>query len=379
MRTNLVEVDRLVDEPRLKDIFAALVDVVSKLDMDETLVLLAEHARTLTRTRYAAIGVVDPGQPDRLLDFVTSGISSEERKHIGDLPSGGGLLGAVIDSHAPVISDSIADDPRAAGFPPNHPFMQHFLGVPIITGEKVFGNIYVTDRLDNEPFDQIDLAILETLATGAAAVIGNLLLRQALALAQIEDDRARIARDLHDDIVQRLFAVGLQLQAALPSLQGTDGFLFVRQAIDDLDTAIGEIRTTIFQLEPAQEGSSRSEVLDLVSRLCTIADLKYHVVFTGPIDTVLTNTKQTVLLTVLRELITNAIKHAHAHELRIEIAVATMLSIVVIDDGVGISNHPRVGHGIANLETKAATRGGTFAIEASPLGGSRATFTIPLQ
>ncbi|WP_298345698.1 GAF domain-containing protein [Ferrimicrobium sp.] len=347
--------------------------------MDETLVLLAGHARTLTRARYAAIGVVDPAQPDRLLDFVTSGISSEERKRIGNLPSGGGLLGAVIDSHAPVISDSIANDPRAAGFPPNHPFMQHFLGVPIITGEKVFGNIYVTDRLDDQPFDQVDLAILETLATGAAAVIGNLLLRQALALAQIEDDRARIARDLHDDIVQRLFAVGLQLQAALPSLQGTDGFLFVRQAIDDLDAAIGEIRTTIFQLEPAQEGSSRSEVLDLVSRLCTIADLKYHVVFTGPIDTVLTNSKQTLLLTVLRELITNAIKHAHAHELRIEIGVATVLSIVVIDDGVGISDHPHLGHGIANLQAKAATRGGTFAIEASPLGGSRATFTIPLH
>ncbi|WP_298212003.1 GAF domain-containing protein [Ferrimicrobium sp.] len=379
MGTNLVGVDRLVSEPRLKDIFAALIDVVSKLDMDETLSLLAEHARSLTRARYAAIGVLDPEQPDRLLDFVTSGISSHDRVRIGDLPSGGGLLGAVIDTSSPVISDSIALDPRAAGFPPNHPVMNHFLGVPISTGDRVFGNIYVTDRLDDEPFDQIDIAILETLATGASAVIGNLLLRQELARAQVEDDRARIARDLHDDIVQRLFAVGLQLQAALPSLEGSAGFPFVRQAIEDLDAAIAEIRTTIFELESPQEGSSRSEILDLVSRLCTIADLKYHVVFSGPIDTLVNNSQQALLLTVLRELITNVIKHAHAHELRTEIQVSEVLTLIVTDDGVGISDHPRLGHGIKNLRAKAATHGGTFSIDASPLGGSRATFSIPLD
>jgi signal transduction histidine kinase len=367
-----------VNEPRLKDIFEALIEVVSKLDMDETLALLADHTRTLTRSRYAAIGVLEPEHEDRLFDFVTSGIDSKERELIGKLPSGNGLLGAVIDSRVSVISDSIADDPRAVGFPANHPTMKHFLGVPIITGKRVFGSIYVTDRLDEQPFDQIDIAILETLATGASAVIGNLLLRQALMRAQVEDDRTRIARDLHDDIIQRLFAVGLQLQAALPSLQGADGARFVRQAIEDLDAAIGEIRTTIFELEASRGDSPRAEILDLTSRLCMIAGLQEHVIFSGPIDTMLTNSTKSLALTVLRELVTNVIRHAHAHELRVEIQVSDSLNILVSDDGIGISDDPHIGHGLINLHAKAIDHGGSFSIASRPLGGSRATFIVPL-
>lgn len=370
--------ERLVNEPRLKDIFEALIEVVSKLDIDETLTLLADHTRSLTRSRYAAIGVLDPEHEHQLLDFVTSGIDSRERELIGKPPSGDGLLGTAITSRSAVISNSIADDKRAIGFPPNHPTMKHFLGVPIITGERVFGNIYVTDRLDDQPFDQIDVAILETLATGASAVIGNLLLRQALMRAQVEDDRTRIARDLHDDIIQRLFAVGLQLQAALPSLQRTDGARFVRQAIEDLDAAIGEIRTTIFELEVSRGDSPRAEILDLTSRLCMIAGLREHVVFSGPIDTLLTNSTKSLALTVLRELITNVIKHADANELRVEIQVSDNLKILVVDDGIGISDDPHIGHGIVNLHAKATDHGGSFSIAAGPLGGSRATFIVPL-
>ncbi len=368
-----------MNEPRLKDIFEALIEVVSKLNMDETLTLLADHTRALTRSRYAAIGVLDPEHEHRLLDFVTSGVNSRERELIGNLPAGSGLLGAVIESGSAVISDSIADDARAVGFPSNHPAMKHFLGVPIITGERVFGSIYVTDRLDEQPFDQIDVAILETLATGASAVIGNLLLRQALTRAQVEDDRTRIARDLHDDIIQRLFAVGLQLQAALPSLQGADGARFIRQAIEDLDAAIGEIRTTIFELEATHGDSPRAEILDLTSRLCMIAGLEEHVIFSGPIDTLLTNSIKSLALTVLRELLTNVIRHAHAHELRVEIQVSGGLKIVVADDGIGISDDPPIGHGLANLRAKATDHAGSFSIVARPLGGSRATFVVPLE
>ena len=376
--TNLVVVDRLVNEPRLKDLFAALIDVVSKVDMDQTLSLLAEHARNLTRSHYAAIGVLDPEHNDRLLDFVTSGISDEERQRIGTLPSGRGLLGTVISSKAPIISNSIARDPRAVGFPLHHPQMHHFLGVPIFTTERVFGNIYVTDRRDGAPYDEIDQAILESLATGAAAVINNLLLRQALARAEVEDDRARIARDLHDDIVQRLFAVGLQLQAALPTIAIPTASSLVRQAIDDLDNAIAEIRTTIFELEATRSDSARAEILDLASRLCIVAGLQHHVVFTGPIDTVLSGATKALALNVVRELITNVIKHAQANETRIEIGVSDVLTIVVADDGIGISDQPQPGHGIANLHAKAAGHGGTFSISPSPLGGSRAAFIVPL-
>jgi signal transduction histidine kinase len=362
----------------MKDIFAALIDVVSKLDMDETLSLLADHARNLTRSRYAAIGVLDPEGREKLLDFVTSGIEDADRHRIGALPSGHGLLGAVISSRSPISSDAIADDPRSVGFPNHHPPMHRFLGVPIITNEQVFGNIYVTDRLDNKPYDEIDLAILETLATGAAAVINNLLLRQALSRAQVEDDRARIARELHDDIVQRLFAVGLQLQAALPGLEDSRAQTFVQQAIGDLDAAIAEIRTTIFELEEARGDSPRAAILDLVSRLCVIANLAHHVIFSGPVDTILTDTTKTLALNVIRELVTNIIKHARANEVRLDVTVSDSLTIIATDDGIGIHNGPHAGHGLKNLATKAASNGGTFSTVASPLGGSRATFWIPL-
>lgn len=368
-----------MNEPRLKQVFEAIIDVVSKLDMDETLALLADHTRGLTRSHYAAIGVLDPEHDHRLLEFVTSGIDPNTSKLIGNLPSCNGLLGEVIDQRQAIISDSISDDPRSAGFPTNHPFMEHFLGVPIITGERVFGNIYVTDRVDGQPFDQIDVAILETLATGASAVIGNLLLRQALTRARLEDDRARIARDLHDDIVQRLFAVGLQLQASLPSIQQCEGTQFVRQAIEDLDAAIGEIRTTIFELEATGDNSPRAAIIELASNLCKIVGLNEHVIFSGPIDTMLETSTKTLALNVLRELITNVIKHAQAHEIWVEVRVSTNLNIVVIDDGVGIDEEPHPGHGLANLRAKAVDHGGSFSIVSSPLGGSRASFVIPLQ
>jgi hypothetical protein len=127
-----------------------------------------------------------------MTQFITSGVTPEERARIGPLPEGHGLLGELIRERAPLLIAEIAADPRSVGFPPHHPPMRSLLGAPILLGDRVLGNLYLTERTDGEPFDGHDLTALQVLATHAAAAIDR---AHAYRRAEEQRDQLRVILD----------------------------------------------------------------------------------------------------------------------------------------------------------------------------------------
>src|SRR5512143_372459 len=138
---------------------------------------LTDVARDLVSVRYAALGVINPTGTG-LSDFITSGLTPEQRERMGRLPSGHGILGLLIREPKPIRLKDLREHPASAGIPGHHPHMRSFLGVPVTTKGRVFGNLYVTDKLGAEEFTDRDLAILELLGAQAAVAIENAQLRQ---------------------------------------------------------------------------------------------------------------------------------------------------------------------------------------------------------
>jgi|SRR5688572_10358222 len=148
----------------------------SALSLAHVLQILADVARELVGARYAAIGVIN-AESTGLSDFITSGMSAEVRSRIGPNPAGKGILGLLIEDTQALRLRDLRDHPASAGVPPNHPSMRSFMGVPLIAQGRVFGNLYVTEKIDAEEFSEGDLAVLEVLATQAAVAIENAHLR----------------------------------------------------------------------------------------------------------------------------------------------------------------------------------------------------------
>ena len=148
------------------------MSISSDLDLPSTLTRIVQAACRLANARYGALGVLSP-DGTRLSQFVTEGVSDELRARIGDPPEGHGMLGLLISDPRPVRLHDIATDPRAYGFPPEHPTMHSFLGVPVRTRGTVFGNLYLTEKLDGSDFTDDDEDVVVALAAAAGTAIEN--------------------------------------------------------------------------------------------------------------------------------------------------------------------------------------------------------------
>jgi len=368
---------------QLRPLFERVLVLVRAQDLDELLEGAASAAKELTKARYAAVGVWQREDPSRLARFVTAGIDEPTARRIGAPPRGRGLLGTVTRAttdEGVLAVPSIADHPDHVGFPPNHPPMERFLGATISVRGTAYGTIYVTDRLDGAPFDAIDASVLHALASAVAAVVDSLEARAALADALLTSDRLRIARDLHDDVIQRLFGVGLTIQAALHDPNTDTARQHLEQALDDLDETIQRLRTTIFDLEQARRNSVRGEILDLVEHLTGASGIEHTVVFEGPVDLGIPRALQPHVVAATRELVANAVRHAKPRHLEVRLeASATAVRLVVTDDGVGFDPTTAVaGHGLRNLAARASELGGGFRVDHRSPSGSIAVFWLPV-
>ena len=156
---------------RLRGLIDAGIALGSELSLDDLLQKLVETAAALTGARYAALGVID-GTGTELERFLTTGIDPETHAAIGELPRGRGILGVLITDAETLRLESITDDPRSVGFPPHHPPMRGFLGVPILLRGRAYGNLYLTEKADGR-FTAEDQELVETLASQAAVAIEN--------------------------------------------------------------------------------------------------------------------------------------------------------------------------------------------------------------
>ena len=543
----------LATQGRLRGLLAANRTITADLTLPTVLRRIVEAGCQLVRARYGALGVLAPD--GGLAEFVHVGLDERTVARIGHLPEGKGLLGALIDEPRTIRLRSIDDDPRSVGFPPHHPPMTSFLGVPVLVRGKVFGNLYLTERIDGGEFTADDEELVAALAATAGVAIENARLyaqsqrrqdwlqasakitrqllsaegeeplqliarearqiadadvvtvvlptesrermmvevaagraadeltgmsypiehtltglalssghpvlvgdaddsdydshlsevlpvgpvmvlplvgtvdtRGALVIARLRgrnrfddadldmattfanhaavaleladgrenqqrmillEDRDRIARDLHDHVIQRLFAAGLAVESVAARPGSDETSLRLRRVVTELDETIRQIRTSIFQLRgpmTAEVGTTRSAVLSVVSELEPVLGFEPRVTFAGPVDLAAPDASVDDLIAALREALTNVARHAKARCVDVAVAATTdSLVLEVTDDGVGIGDGSRWS-GLANLRARAEHHGGTLTI--GPIAeppmdnyrqGTLLRWTIPLR
>ena len=525
---------------RMNRLLAAQLSVGADLDLPRVLTRITEAAVELVGARYGALGVLAPD--GSLEDFAHVGVDQETTDRIGSKPHGRGLLVALTQSLEPIRLTDLASDPRSVGFPDHHPPMKSFLGVPIRLREEIFGNLYLCDREDGQPFSDDDEMLAKALAASAGVAIENARLYQrsrhrerwaegsaqvveeliepgadplqlvadrvrdladadlvslllpaegglkasrtsgpaseqvavtpllpedslpfeamrsgrpqltddwsdgsrheepspygpemavpmmgsdgahgVLVVARYRDkprftetdldvaasfaahatvalefgqahvdrermlvleDRERIARDLHDHVIQRLFATGITLQSLTSGAGSPETRSAMLRQIDEIDRTIRQVRNTIFELKPvAGRGKLRTEVLQTVRAATRLFATPPQVRFSGPVDTLTPPAMNADIVAVVREGLSNAARHAEASWVEVElVACADGIRIDVRDNGVGIAADPSPElSGLSNLQARAERLGGTFTLAPRDPNGTVLSWAVPWE
>jgi len=360
----------------------ALVDwaasVAAQTDLKNLLGATVDAAMELTGARYGALGEL--GEHGTLAQFVYRGIDEETARAIGNPPAGRGVLGGRRRTGQSFRLDRIGDHPASFGFPANHPPMSTFLGVPVRAGEAIFGNLYLTEKPGG--FTEQDQSIVEALASIAGAAVNTLRLQSRLRRLAIADDRERIARDIHDAIIQDLFAVGISLQAMASRNADQDLAAALLANATRVDDSIAALRQFIFDLgrPPADQRNLRGEVEDLVHRVAephaTDIALTINGAFRGLPGAYIDDTLQ-----LIREALSNALRHSEATAITVEIHESGAgIGITVTDDGSGFDlSQTTPGLGLANLASRTERAGGELSIDTKPGSGTTIRATIPYE
>jgi signal transduction histidine kinase len=355
---------------RLRQLLDAVLTVGSDLDLPTVLRRIVEAAVVLAEAQYGALGVIDE-TGTRLAQFLTVGVDAKTHQAIGHLPEGHGLLGTLIVDPKPIRLPDLSEHPDSYGFPPNHPPMRSFLGVPVRVRDTVFGNLYLADKTTAEAFSDIDEELVVALAAAAGIAIENARLHERVAEMALFEERERIARDLHDTVIQRLFATGLALQGAARLAQRPEVTERIEQAVEALDQTVKHIRTAIFGLEVSrpQAQGVRARVLGLSGEAAGPLGFEPSVVFEGPVDAVVSEAVAIELLTTLHEALTNIARHASASAVQVELVCNDDIALRVTDNGIGIDTTVNAdGKGLANMARRAALFNGTFDVRPANVG-----------
>jgi signal transduction histidine kinase len=365
----------------LRQLLDAVLTIGGDLDLPAMLRRIIQSAVDLVDARYGALGVLDDSGT-RLSQFITVGLDDEQRARIGSLPEGHGILGLLIVDAEPLRLPDLNEHPDSFGFPPNHPPMQSFLGVPIRVRGQVFGNLYLTDKMTGEVFTDVDEELVVGLAAAAGVAIENARLNSRVLELGLVEDRERIARDLHDTVIQRLFATGLSLQGSIGLIRRDPNAAIdrVERAIDDLDLTSRHIRSAIFDLESSRPAAAglRADVIGCVRNAADGLAFEPRVLFEGPVDSAVDDDLAAEVLAVVREALSNIVKHARASRVDVSVFSGVELEVRVGDDGVGLPVEVVGGHGTANLRTRAEARGGTFELVARQPAGAELRWRVPL-
>ena len=534
--------DLLATQVRLRGLLRANAVVAADLSLPVVLRRIVDAARDLLDARYVALGVI--GRDGQLEQFVQSGIDDELAARIGELPRGRGILGLLTSHPVPIRLTDLADHPASAGFPPGHPPMRSFLGVPIRVGEDVYGNLYLTERARGGEFTAEDEELAIALAAAAGGAIANarlfteseqrrrwlaasgelthrllsvdavrpfeLITREAMAAADADfatvsvphgddqvivkavtgvlaaeltdrtgpledslagrairtgkpvlvadyrieasavplsvdvgplivvplaagervrgaltlgrlatrpgfsgnnlnmaasfanqaavaleladaradqlalarmEDHDRIARDLHDHVIQELFAVGMGLEGLASVTEKSAHAERISNYVDTLDKVIAKIRTSIFQLQPRRHDPAglQTRLLDIVDQHAPQLGFTARVRFAGLLDLSVDAPLADDILAVTREALSNCARHAHASSVDISLELDDdLITLDITDDGRGLGT-PTRSSGLTNLRRRAEHNGGTLQLANPDTDGTRLTWTARLR
>jgi signal transduction histidine kinase len=345
----------------------AVLQIASETKLEPVLQKLVDAARELVGARYAAIGV--PDGRGGFSRFLTSGITDDEIDAIGPLPRTHGLLGAMLDAPEPYRIDDIRRDPRFEYWPAEHPVMKSFLGVPIVAKGDVLGAFYLTDKIDAATFSDDDLHLIELFAAHAAVAIENASLFERSRELTVVEERNRLARDLHDSVVQTLFSLSLSAEAAK-----RNGSVDALEKVGELAKhAVAELRSIVFELRPA-DLAAEGLVPTLVKHtdvLQRVFGQSIHVDVAS--DRRLDETIELELFRIAQEALSNALKHAQASRVDVR-ADLDHGRLEISDDGVGFDPAApaiRARHlGLTSMEERAEGIGAVIEVVSAPGGGT---------
>lgn len=397
---------------RLGVLIDRVLDTLGEHDLEGVLTRIVVGAAEVASAKFAALGVYD--HDGAIVSFVHHGVDVETVTRIGALPSGRGLLGRVIVADAPVRLEDLSADPRSCGFPAHHPPMRSFLGVPIGRGARRYGNLYLTEKHGGGVFDAEDEGLVMVLAAFAAAAIESVELVQseraradevarrvaaeergryrrellAAVIAAQEAERARVSRDLHDDIGQALTSVLLGLRLMERDHLGEGEGIGPGRPVDELRALVADAlrrtRELAFELRPT--------VLDDVglapalTRLAAVVSERSGLIVDAVVDSLpehagVAADVATVVYRVVQEALTNVVRHAHASSASVAVtASAARLRAIIEDDGVGFDPAEALtGHlSLQGMTERAELIGGTVRVVSAPGVGTTVVLEVPL-
>ena len=364
---------------QLRRLLDAVMAVASDLGLATVLERIVNAAAELAGARYGALRVLDPTRT-HLVEFITVGLDDTQRAAIGEMPKGHGLLGVLITDPRPIRVPDLNEHTERFGFPANHPPMTSFLGVPLYVRGEVFGNLYLTDKADGSAFTDIDEELVSSLAAAASIAIENARLHDRTNELSLLAERERIGRELHDTVVQRLFATGLGMQGTARLTDRPEVRDRLQKHIAELDETIRQIRSAIFELDaPRLIGRSlRRDILDLTAESARMLGFDPVVHLDGPIDTLVPESMIATILAVVREALSNVARHANAEHVDVVVRAGSALLIEISDDGSGYAPHAGSGNGLRNMASRAAEHGGDFEITPGGGGGAVVRWSVPL-
>ncbi len=364
---------------------SAGLDVTADLSRDVVLKKVVEQARHLVGAKYGALSVVD--HDNRILSFITAGISTEEREKIGPPPVGHGLLGVVLRDGQHLRLKDLTAHSKSHGFPAHHPRMRSLLAVPVPCKGPFLGNLYLTEKLEDQEFTRDDEETLTRFALQAALAIDNAYLHEQVADLAIAQERLRIAHEMHDGLAQILGYVNTKVQAAemyLKRDKTEEAGVQLRELASAARQAYSDVRESIIGLRtmPGPKRSLADVLQEYIERWQEMSGVSSSLTIDPRVH--LQASQELQLVRIVQEALTNVRKHAQASQARVDIRQEDGLLVATIaDDGLGFNAAARARgefpqFGLSTMRERAESIGGTLTIDSTPRLGTKVRFALPM-
>ncbi len=366
----------------LYQVSQAVLAVTRQVSVRDALETIVKSARSLIGARYAALGV--PGNDGTFAEFVVAGMSRREQAAIGPLPRQHGMLGVLLKEGTPERLGDIRADPRFEYFPPAHPVLTDFLGVPIKDGQHVLGIIFLANKQVSGGFTERDQELLSLFAAHAAIALTNARLYERSRELSVIEERARLARDLHDAVSQKLFGIRVKARAAAILVPRDPARAAAElESVAELGVeAYAELRAVIDGLLPPD--LTTYDLAESVRRYAEVAGRAHgrQVRFDAAELPRLGAETDAVIYRVAQEALHNALRHSAGSEVRVSLCPArTSVILEVADDGPGFAaaapGARPGGLGLASMRDRAASIGATLAVRSAPGAGTSVRLTVP--
>jgi signal transduction histidine kinase len=371
------------DRDELRAVSAAVLAVTAHLSVREVLQTILTSARRLLDARYAALGV--PDDAGSFAEFLADGISDEQWRAIGPLPRQHGLLGTMLRDPNPVRLADIRQHPDFGWWPSAHPELTDFLGMPIVDGDRILGELFLANKLSPGGFTAEDEELLRLLAAHAAIALVNARLYERSRELSIVEERQRIARELHDAVTQKLFSLRLTADAAA-TLAGRDPGRTAQElgTVRRLAAEVAdELRAIVVGLRPVDLAGDGLDVA--LRKQAELLDRVHGAVvrFTGEVIPRLGGAAEEAAYRIAQEALHNALRHGTPSTVEIRLdASGGVVRLEIADDGKGFDPTVSAGAGarlgLASMRDRARTAGGRLEVRSAPGRGTTVRVLLPV-